>query len=298
MIENGGGKIAWLVLGTVDPHTWVQIPPLTLIMFLDVICMESAVSFTNSRGQKLAGMLHIPESAKNSQKSPAVILCHGFSGDKTGKYRLRVRIARELCKNGFVVLRFDFSGHGDSEGEMDDVSITPELDDLECAINFLKSQPEADIEKIGIVGHSFGGEIVILEAAKNNELKAVVLLAPVVDPKLNKLMDDRFEENLALARKQGYAERVSHKIKKQYYEEMKKFKPLAEAKKISAPLLVLHGTADDKVAIPGSVELVKNVSGPKKLVIIETADHDFVGYDNTMRIIKETAEWFGRWLKQ
>jgi len=241
--------------------------------------------------------MHIPENARNSQKLPSVILCHGFSGDKTGKYRLRVRIARELCKNGFAVLRFDFSGHGDSEGEMEDVSINRELDDLECAINFLKKQPEINRERIGIVGHSFGGEIVILETAKNKELKAVVLLAPVVDPKLNKLMDGRFEENLALAEKQGFSERASHKIKKQYYMDVQKFKPLIEVKKINAPLLVLHGTADDKVDIPGSAELIKNANEPKKLVIIDTADHDFVGYDNTMRVIKETAEWFNRWLK-
>jgi len=257
--------------------------------------MEKAISFKNSKGQALAGVMHIPSG---SGKFPAVILCHGFSGDKAGKYRLRVRLARELCKNGFAVLRFDFSGHGDSEGEMDDVSITRELDDLGCAISFLKSRPEADIEKIGIVGHSFGGEIVILKASENKELKAVVLLAPVVDPQLNMLMDGRFEENLALARKQGFAERASHKIKKQYYEELQKFRPLIEARKINAPLLVLHGTADDKVDIRGSVELIKNPNEPKKLIIIETADHDFTGYDNTMRVIKETVNWFSEHLKK
>lgn len=256
--------------------------------------MENAISFKNSKAQNLAGVLHIPESAKNA---PAVILCHGFSGDKIGKYRLRVRIARELCRNGFAVLRFDFSGHGDSDGELEDISITQELDDLECAISFLKSRPEVNKEKIGIVGHSLGGEIVILETAKNKELKAVVLLAPVVDYKINKLMGGCFEEALALAKKQGFAERASHKIKKQHYEEMQKFKPLIEVKKINAPLLVLHGTADDKVDILGSKELVEKANEPKKLAIISGADHDFAGYDNTMQLIGHTVDWFLRWLK-
>lgn len=257
--------------------------------------MENATSFKNSKGQKLAGVLHLPENVKNA---PAIILCHGFGGDKIGKYRLRVRIARELCRNGFAVLRFDFSGHGDSDGELEDISITQELDDLECAISFLKSRPEVNKEKIGIAGHSLGGEIAILETAKNKELKAVVLLAPTLDYKLNKLMGGCFEDALALAKKQGFAERASHKVKKQYYEEMQKFKPLIEVKKINAPLLVLHGTADDKVDILGSKELVEKANEPKKLVIIETADHYFAGYDNTMRVIKETTEWFSRCLKQ
>ena len=253
--------------------------------------MEKCVSFRNSKGQMLAGVLHIPE---NAEKSPAVILCHGFSGDKVGKYRLRVRLARALSEKGFAVFRFDFSGHGDSEGEMDDISLVQELDDLECAIEYLKKQPFADTNKIGIVGHSLGGEIVILEAAKNPQFKAIALFAPVAD--YRKLSPDH-RESFAVAEKYGFAERASHRIKKRYFDEMKQFEPLEEVGKIHAPLLVLHGNADERVDISGSTELIEKANEPKKLVIIETADHDFAGYDNTMQLISHTADWFLRWLK-
>ncbi|MBU4246589.1 MAG: alpha/beta fold hydrolase, partial [Nanoarchaeota archaeon] len=228
-----------------------------------------------------------------TKNAPAVILCHGFSGDKIGKYRLRVRLARALCKNGFAVFRFDFSGHGDSEGEMDDVSIIQELDDLECAINYLKKQTFADINKIGIVGHSLGGEIAILEAAKNKDLKAIVLFAPVAD--YTKLSAE-FILSLKEAEKSGFAERASHKIKKPYFDEMKQFRPIEEISKINAPLLVIHGTADDRVNISSSKELTEKANEPKKLVIINGADHHFAGYNNTMQLINETVKWFLRWL--
>ena len=270
--------------------------------------MEKAISFKNSKGMNLAGVLHIPENAKNA---PAVILCHGFAGDKIGKYRLRVRLARALCKNGFVVFRFDFSGHGDSEGEMDDISITQELDDLECAINYLKKQPAVDSKKIGIVGHSLGGEIAILEAAKNHfdcvrkafedaspqnpEIKAIVLFAPVTD---YRRLDKEFMQSSEAAEKTGFGERSSHRIKKLYFDEMKKFRPLEEIGKINAPLLVLHGTADDRVDISGSKELVEKANAPKKLVVIPGADHYFLGYEITMLLINETTCWFLEHLKK
>lgn len=270
--------------------------------------MEKAVSFKNSKGQRLLGILHIPET---SGKHPAVICCHGFAGDKIGKYRLRVRLARSLCEKGFVVFRFDFSGHGDSEGELDDISVVQELDDLECAIKFLKKQPAVDTKRIGAVGHSLGGEIVILEAAKNHfdhgrkafedippqnpEIKAIVLFAPVAD--YRKFAPDHME-SFEAAEKYGFAERASHKIKKRYFDEMKQFRPLDEISKISAPVLVIHGDADDRVDISGSKELVRKANAPKKLVVIPGADHSFLGYEITTLLISETTSWFSEHLKK
>lgn len=322
MIKNGGGKIAWLVLGTVDPHTRVQIPPLTLFhfciilhinkneklrvkrddfsppshalgenRFLEGVFMENAVSFKNSKGQKLLGILHVPEKIK---KVPAIVCCHGFARNKVDKFRIWIRIARALCNSGFVVLRFDFSGHGDSEGELEDISISQEIDDLKCAINYLKTIPETDKNKIGIIGHSLGGDIAILASVNNKSIKALVLLSPVVN--YRNLHKD-FLDALAEAQKSGIGELASHKIKWRYFDELKNLETLNEIHRVNVPLLLIHGTVDERVDIGGSKELFEKANEPKKLTIINTADHDFAGYDNTMRAIKETIEWFNRWLK-
>lgn len=261
--------------------------------------MEEHIIFKNSKNRKLAGVLHIPEDAKNcgGKGVPAIVCCHGFSGDKVGRYRILIRIARELCKSGFFVLRFDFSGHGDSEGEMEDTSISQELDDLECGMNYLKSHSGASIKSIGLIGHSLGGEIAILEAAKNPSINAVVLLAPVVD---SNLLTGDFPRafNEIYGKNAESAELASHMMKKRYFEELRKFKPLGEAEKIVSPVLIIHGDADDAVDILGSKYFIERANGPKKLVIIEGADHNFFGCANTTRVIKEANEWFVRWLGQ
>ena len=76
--------------------------------------MEKPVIFKNNLEKQLVGILHLPEK---EGKFPAVIICHGFKGNKT--QRKFVGLGRELAKNGIVVLRFDFYGSGDSEGNFE-----------------------------------------------------------------------------------------------------------------------------------------------------------------------------------
>ncbi len=253
--------------------------------------MEKCVTFLNSRKQRLVGMLHTPEKAT---KSPAIVCCHGFGRNKVDKFRFWVRIARELCKNGFIVLRFDFSGHGDSEGKMDDISISQEINDLECAINYLKNLDDTESDKIGIIGHSLGGEVAVLESTKNASIKTIVLLAPVVDYK--KLGSD-FQRALTQVQKSESVEVASHMVKKRYFDELQKFKPLEEIEKINAPVLIIHGSADERVNIEGSKDIIEKANKPKKLVVIGGADHNFSGYQNTMFMISKTVDWFLEHLK-
>lgn len=254
--------------------------------------MEKAVSFKNSKGQGLAGVLHVPERIC---RAPAVICCHGFSRNKVDKFRFWVRIARALCDNGFMVLRFDFSGHGDSGGEMEDVSISREIDDLECAIKYIENQSYVDKEKIGIIGHSLGGDVAILESVNNKSIKALVLLAPVTD--YRNLHKD-FLDAVAEAQKSGIGELASHKIKRQYFDELKNLATLNEIQRVHVPLLLIHGTMDERVDISGSKKLIGKANEPKKLIVMDGADHDFFGYDNTMRVASEAVKWFSEHLKK
>ena len=86
---------------------------------------EQRKSFLNQYGEKLWGLLHVPQ---NRKKSPGLIICHGFCGTKDAKKF--VKLAKMLSKEGVAVLRFDFSGHGDSEGTLEELSIEKEIEDL------------------------------------------------------------------------------------------------------------------------------------------------------------------------
>ena len=80
--------------------------------------MEEVVTFTNSEGKRLFGIVHIPNNTSSLSKTTGVNLLNPGIKNRVAPHRLNVKIARQLCQEGFFVLRFDPAGIGDSEGEL------------------------------------------------------------------------------------------------------------------------------------------------------------------------------------
>src|SRR3989338_8213394 len=104
--------------------------------------MQEGVFFVNNRGEKLSGTVH-------GKGAKAVILCHGFRSSKENNAAWA-----EKLSDSFAVLRFDFSGHGESDGELKDITLTRLLADMSAAIGFIASR---GAKSIGLAGHSLGG---------------------------------------------------------------------------------------------------------------------------------------------
>ncbi len=134
-----------------------------------------------SGGLKIFGILHMPKEAKN--KVPAVLFCHGFGGNKSGKFRLSVRQAEKLSEAGIASFRIDFRGSGDSEGDFSDTTIQTEIEDAQCALQYLLNHPTIDRSRIAILGRSLGGAIATKLASGFTGTKAVVLWCPLFDAK-------------------------------------------------------------------------------------------------------------------
>ena len=99
---------------------------------------REAVVLTNHQ-DKLFGILNRPLNAANP--CPAVLICHGFGGDKLGKNKLYLKLAQELSKAGIATLRIDFRGCGDSEGDFNEITLEGLISDALTAIDFLKKDP-------------------------------------------------------------------------------------------------------------------------------------------------------------
>ncbi|MCE5294597.1 MAG: alpha/beta hydrolase [Chlamydiales bacterium] len=141
--------------------------------------IRSAVTL-ESGGLKLFGVLHLPIEALQ-KKVPAVMFCHGFGGNKSGKLRLAVRLAEELSRAGIASLRIDFRGSGDSEGDFADTTIQTQFEDAKIGLQYLLSLPNIDTDKIAIMGRSLGGALATHLAAITPGVKGVALWCPLFD---------------------------------------------------------------------------------------------------------------------
>ncbi len=130
--------------------------------------MEREVSFRSS-GLVLRGVLHVPDGATGQR--PALVSCHGFGGSCSGAGH--PQLARALEAAGYVVLRFDFRGCGSSEGARGHVIGNEQMDDVQNAITFLQEQDGVDADRIGLIGASMGGTVVIHVAAVDPRVKVV-----------------------------------------------------------------------------------------------------------------------------
>ena len=118
------------------------------------------------------------------KKAPIIVMFHGFTGHKIENRRLFVTLARRLCNEGFIVVRFDYRGHGESPFEFEDFKLKWALEDAEHVLEHILKDYKSfgDAERIGVVGLSLGGAVSAHIASKyGNRVKALVLLSPAIN---------------------------------------------------------------------------------------------------------------------
>ncbi|MEX0616855.1 MAG: alpha/beta fold hydrolase [Candidatus Woykebacteria bacterium] len=204
---------------------------------------QQKIKFKNSLGLNLSAIFE-----GESEKDPLVVLCHGYNSSKDGISA--ASLSKKLIENGLSVFRFDFTGNGKSEGKLSDLTPLQGLDDLQSAVSHL------GVEHFGLCGSNFGGHVALMYAAKNPVL-ALALKAPVSD-------------YLWVIGKEEPSGRRQRFIK--VLEGLDIYK---EAKKIKAPVLIVHGDKDDVVPVEQSKKLFDYLGGEKQLEIIKGASHQF-----------------------
>ncbi len=242
--------------------------------------MLKKVYFKNHRKQKIVGILHLP---KGKPPFPAVIVCHGFKGYKE-QGNLKT-LATTLVNQGFAVLRFDFgNGVGESYGKLEDITFTQYLGDLKSAVNYLAKQKFINKKRIGLAGHSLGGQLILHYAPTDRRIKVLADLAGVAsrgdgDTHIEKEVNTQS----ALIKKFGYffikSKRTGkkYKIKIGYYFDLMNYNTPAQVKKIKVPVLIIHGAKDESVPLRHSYLAYRLLKQPKKLVIIPGVPHTWRG---------------------
>jgi uncharacterized protein len=247
--------------------------------------MEEKVFIKNSRGLKLASIINYPD--KNN-KYPAIIILHGFTGYKEEAHLKE--LAEVLAQNGFVAMRFDALGSGDSEGTFEkDYSMSNYSKDIKCVYDYLRKLEFVNIDKIGIIGHSMGGLLSIVFASENPEIKTCVAIsAPIelTDADWIKGAIEQWQE-LGWFYKKISRDNSNARIPYSFIADANKFDALNYIKKLHCPFLTVLGLADNVVCPEDSRKIFKNANNPKELAEIEGIGHDYKKDSNLILKVNE-----------
>ena len=244
---------------------------------------ELQVNFLNRRSQRLYGVLHLPRS---KAKPPAVIIAHGFTDDKTGDNRLFVKFARAAVKRGFAVLRFDFAGSGDSEGDFSRVTVGSEIADLKCAVDFLCASGLIDKRRLSLIGYSLGGAVAVIEASRDQRIRSVIGWAPVARPLqtfkrvLGARSFLRAKTETLIACSNGDKQFF---LRKEFFASVAKCDPASMIGKISyRPILIIQGSEDKKVLPEDAGFLFRRAGEPREIRFIKGSGHNFAYFEDEL----------------
>ena len=234
---------------------------------------EERVYFSTSEG-KLVGIIHYPDHPSSS----CVIACHGLFSDKESDKL--ATIGERFSKEGITVLRFDFRGCGESDGKIEDTTITGRSEDLRAALSYIRTHKPSVSHTIGLLGSSMGGYISLLVASSDQMVKAVVAWA-------TPFSFDGLRETIANSN--------SPQLKEDFYLDARQYESGKFVPQVKN-LMLLHGDRDDTVPPDHAKRLYQLASKPKQLEIIKGADHTFSNLRLREKAISYSLNWFKKYL--
>lgn len=222
---------------------------------------------------KLSAVIQVPDNLAEGQKCPVAILMHGFMGNKNGM--LEKMTADKLEKLGVASVRFDFNGHGESDGEFKGMTVPNEIEDAKCVYEYVAALPFAG--DIAYTGHSQGGVVAAMTSGDlgADKVKCVVLLAPAAV-----LRDDAIRGSTMGARYNPLdpPEAVELfgglKLGGEYIRTAFSLPIYETAKKYTGPACIIHGTGDQVVPYTYG-ERFHEIWPGSELHILPAADHMF-----------------------
>ncbi|MBI1236711.1 MAG: alpha/beta fold hydrolase [Alphaproteobacteria bacterium] len=229
------------------------------------MAQSKKVEFKGAMGDTLAARLELPQGKPRAY----ALFAHCFSCSKD--VHAASRIARRLAQEGIAVLRFDFTGLGQSEGDFANTNFSSNIDDLVKAAEHLASEFEAPAI---LVGHSLGGSAVLAAAHRIPSVKAVATIGAPADAEH---VAHQFADSVDEIKENGEAT-VSlagrpFTIKKQFLEDISGHTLENAVRDLKRPVLICHSPIDQTVGIDNAARLFMAAKHPKSFLSLDDADH-------------------------
>ncbi|MBL4663670.1 MAG: OsmC family protein, partial [Flavobacteriaceae bacterium] len=247
------------------------------------------ITFKNSDGLDLVGRIELPADQKPHNFA---LFAHCFTCTKN--LSAVKNISRSLTAAGFGVLRFDFTGLGESDGDFEDTNFSGNVEDLIAASDYLKENFQAPSL---LVGHSLGGAAVIFAASQLESVKAVATIGAPSNPKhVSNLLADSLDEIERSGKATVNLSGRNFTIKKHFLDDLKAHSLPEIAKNMDKALLVMHSPQDTTVAIKNAEEIYVAAHHPKSFVSLDGADHLLLKKEDSLYAGNVIAGWAIRYM--
>ena len=248
------------------------------------------VTFTNKDNEQLAGRLELPQ---NQKPHNFAIFAHCFTCTKN--LTAVKNIGRALTDAGFGILRFDFTGLGESEGDFENTNFSGNVADLVEAAQFLEKNHQTPSI---LIGHSLGGAAAIFAADRIPSIKAVAVInAPSHPTHVMRLLKESEPEITKNGKAKVNLGGIDFTIKKQFLEDLE-HKPLEKiVRNFRKALLILHSPQDKMVSIKNAEEIYKAARHPKSFISLDGVDHLLSQKEDSQYAGRVIAEWASRYVE-
>jgi len=248
------------------------------------------VSFKNQDGATLAAWLQFPA---DRHPHSFAIFAHCFT---CGKDLTTIHtIASALCEYGFAVLRFDFTGIGESEGDFADTNFSSNVEDLISAADFLED--EYDAPKL-LVGHSLGGSAALVAGGQISSIKAVATIAAPHSPKhLKKMISSDLDRITESGKATVSIAGREFTIKEQLINDVASIESTEAIRNLGAALLVIHSPQDEVVNIDNATMIFKAAQQQKSYLSLDGADHLIKRQSDAVYVGRVIGAWATRYVE-
>lgn len=230
---------------------------------------------------------------------PIIVICHGFIGTKVGVNRLFVKAAKELREQGYIIVRFDYMGCGESEGDYGENTFAGFIEQTNVILTFAKAIPKVDPTDVTLIGHSLGGAVALLTATEfkeENVIDRLILWSAVGRPfnDISTILDGHFPSAMAngVSKPSDYK---GYQIHESFLQSFKKYEPIKLSSRFNGDVLIIHGEEDEEIDVQYAKEYEYGFNSRKHgscfSRTIPGACHTYSSSFSYHKLMAATKEW-------